>query len=56
MNLREFFSMGGYAFYVWTSYALALFVLIANVWMPVRCQRQALKTIARKMRRARRTS
>ncbi len=32
MNADEFFAMGGYALYVWGSYAAAAVVLIANVW------------------------
>ncbi|MEE9318881.1 MAG: heme exporter protein CcmD [Granulosicoccus sp.] len=31
-NLAEFFHMGGYAWYVWPSYALAFVVLMANVF------------------------
>jgi heme exporter protein D len=31
MSASEFFRMGGYAFYVWTSYGLALIVLLANL-------------------------
>jgi len=30
-KLADFFHMGGYAWYVWPSYALAFLVLIANV-------------------------
>jgi len=29
--MKEFFAMGGYAFFVWTSYAIVAFALIANV-------------------------
>ena len=35
MNWQEFFEMGGYAFYVWTSYAIALVVLVANLIVPI---------------------
>jgi heme exporter protein D len=35
MSIQEFFSMGGYAFYVWTSYGLTLLVLLANIIIPV---------------------
>jgi heme exporter protein D len=35
MSLQEFFVMGGYAFYVWTSYGLTLLVLLANIIIPV---------------------
>ncbi len=30
--MSEFFSMGGYASYVWTSYGLSLVVIVINVW------------------------
>ena len=29
--MKEFFAMGGYAFFVWTSYAIVAVVLIGNV-------------------------
>ena len=35
MSIQEFFSMGGYAFYVWASYGLTLLVLLANIIIPV---------------------
>ena len=35
MNWSEFFAMGGYAFYVWGSYAFAAVVLFVNVIIPV---------------------
>jgi len=55
MTLTEFFHMGGYAFYVWTSYGLALAVLLINVILPLRQRRKLLNDIARTNRRARRT-
>ena len=48
MNWSEFFHMGGYAFFVWTSYGIAFVVLLANIISPI-IQRK--KTIAR-IRRA----
>jgi heme exporter protein D len=51
MNLTEFFHMGGYAFYVWTSYGIALIVLLANVLMPARQRKKLLTDIARTARR-----
>ena len=51
MNLDEFFHMGGYAFYVWTSYGIALLVLLANVIGPLRQHRKLLTAIARTARR-----
>ncbi len=35
MGLREFFNMGGYAGFVWTSYGLTTVVLVAN-WISAR--------------------
>ena len=34
--LTEFLHMGGYAFYVWTAYAIATLVLVLNVVLPMR--------------------
>jgi heme exporter protein D len=53
--MKEFFHMGGYALYVWPSYALAMIILIANLVAPVLQKRRLLADIARKIRRARRT-
>ncbi len=54
MNLNEFLHMGGYAFYVWTSYGIALLILLVNIIAPARQRRKLLTDIARKARRARR--
>jgi heme exporter protein D len=54
MTAAEFFHMGGYAFFVWTSYGIAFFVLVVNVVLPWRRERRLLKELARKSRRARR--
>ena len=54
MTLNEFLNMGGYAFYVWTSYGLALAVLLVNVILPMRQRKKLLNDIARTNRRARR--
>ena len=51
MNLEEFFNMGGYAFYVWTSYGIALLVLLVNIIAPLRQRRKLLDGIARTARR-----
>ena len=56
MNLNEFFHMGGYAFYVWTSYGIALLVLLINVILPLRQRKQLLGRIARAAKRARRNT
>ncbi len=46
--------MGGYAFYVWTSYGVAMIVLVANLVAPLVQKRKLLADIARKVRRSRR--
>jgi heme exporter protein D len=52
MNWQDFFHMGGYAVYVWTSYALTLAVLLFNVVMPLLQRRRLFALLARKRRRA----
>ena len=44
--LREFLHMGGYAVYVWSAYALALVVLLWNMWAPLRRERQLERSLA----------
>jgi heme exporter protein D len=51
--MKEFFAMGGYAFFVWTSYALALIVLVVNIILPLRRRRQLIAQIGRRARRER---
>lgn len=53
MSLNEFLYMGGYAFYVWTSYAIALIILILNVVMPMMQHKKLLKQIINRLRRDR---
>lgn len=50
MTLSEFLSMSGYGAYVWSSYALALIVLVSNVWA---ARRRLREEIVRTQRRAR---
>jgi heme exporter protein D len=35
MNWSQFFAMGGYGFYVWSSYGLAALILILNLYLPL---------------------
>ena len=56
MNLNEFLHMGGYAVYVWSSYGIALVVLVLNVLLPIWQRKKRLADIARTVRRARRKS
>ena len=50
MSVQAFFAMGGYAFYVWTSYGLTLIVLLANIIIPVVQRKQFFLKAAKKKR------
>ena len=50
MSVQEFFAMGGYAFYVWTSYGLTLIVLLANIIIPVVQRKQFFVKALKKKR------
>ena len=52
MNWQQFFAMGGYAFYVWTSYGVALIVLVALVAAPVIQRKLFLRRLANKQKRS----
>lgn len=52
MTLSEFFYMGGYAFYVWTSYGLTFVVLLANIIMPIAQRKQLLHSLSLKQKRS----
>ena len=46
--LTEFLHMGGYAFYVWTAYAITATILVLNVLIPVqrgKAQRRRLRRV-----------
>jgi heme exporter protein CcmD len=47
MTIGEFLAMGGYARYVWPCFALAISVLLWNVWSARRYHAQALKRVQR---------
>ena len=49
--MSEFLHMGGYAFFVWTSYLLALLILVINYVVPIKRERNLLRRIARLARR-----
>lgn len=42
----SFFSMGGYAYFVWFSYGISAIVLLANALLPARKERKLLSEIA----------
>jgi heme exporter protein D len=45
VNWSEFFAMGGYADFVWSSYALAAAVLVFNVVLPLLRRRSVLAAL-----------
>ena len=51
MNWSEFFNMGGYAFYVWTSYALTFIVVVGNIISPIMQRKKVIKRIKRAIKR-----
>ena len=50
--MKEFFYMGGYAFFVWTSYALTAIVLISNIVIPVIKHKSLKQKLNKKLLRA----
>jgi len=50
--MKEFFHMGGYGFYVWTSYGIALLILVANLLSPILLKKKLLSQLARREKRA----
>ena len=51
MNWSEFFNMGGYAFFVWSSYALTLIVVLANIISPMVQRKKIIARIKRAVKR-----
>lgn len=51
MNWSEFFHMGGYAFFVWTSYGLTLIVVIMNIVSPILQRKKIIARIKRTIKR-----
>jgi heme exporter protein D len=51
MNFQEFLAMGGYGFYVWTSYGIATIILIANIVIPIVQRKTFLRQQALKQKR-----
>ena len=51
MNWSEFFNMGGYAFFVWKSYALTLVVIVLNIVSPMLQRKKTIARIKRAIKR-----
>ncbi|HET8942584.1 MAG TPA: heme exporter protein CcmD [Rudaea sp.] len=56
--MSDFFAMGGYAAYVWPSYALFFIVLLIDAVAPLRQRNRILRELQRRVtrQRARKTS
>lgn len=50
MSMSEFFNMGGYAVFVWSSYGLALVILVLNWLLPYQQHKQNLRKLTRQFR------
>ena len=50
MSVQEFFAMGGYAFYVWTSFGLTFVILLANIIVPILQRKQFFVNALKKKR------
>lgn len=48
MNMQDFIHMGGYAQFVWTSYALVFAVIVGNVWGALRMRAAAREQALRR--------
>ena len=51
MNWSEFFNMGGYAFFVWSSYGLTLIVVVANIISHILQRKKVIARIKRAIKR-----
>jgi heme exporter protein D len=49
--MSEFFAMGGYAFYVWTSYGLTFVLMFIGVIKPLMAHKQILRGLLLKRKR-----
>lgn len=49
--MSEFFAMGGYAAYVWPSYALFFVVLALDAIAPLRQRRRVMRELSRRAQR-----
>lgn len=49
--MNDFFAMGGYAFYVWTSYGLTFLLMLIGIIKPLLVNRQILRDLLLKRKR-----
>ncbi len=51
MSLNNFFSMGGYAAYVWSAYGISFIVLFLNIFLAVRNERKTIDALKKRLGR-----
>lgn len=49
--MSDFWAMGGYAFYVWTSYGIAFVVMLLGIVKPILSHKQQLRELQLKRQR-----
>lgn len=47
----DFFHMGGYATFVWTSYGMALLLVVANIVSPIIQRKRVIARVKRAIKR-----
>ncbi len=50
MTITEFFSMGGFGFFIWTSFGIALFLMLVELLMLKSHRHTVLKRLQRVIR------
>jgi len=51
--MNEFFSMGGYAVYVWSSFGISFLVLLLNIIFPLMRRKQLIRDVRAHIKRKR---
>ena len=49
MSLNNFFSMGGYAAYVWSAYGISFIILFLNIFLAVRNERKTMNELKKRL-------
>ncbi|WP_426416783.1 heme exporter protein CcmD [Aestuariirhabdus sp. LZHN29] len=50
-SFASFIEMGGHGPYVWACYAIAVLVVVFNVWSPLRIRKNFIVDMKRRLRR-----
>ena len=50
-SLADFIQMGRHGAYVWSAYGISAGLIVVNLWLALRSQKQAREQVARQMRR-----